>query len=334
MISEAKIVNLTIDNRRMPNDRNEQPRRRDKPDLNKPDFSQLKSVNLDATGCFMQMMSRTLYVSHQKILTKVEESVGEIHASGSFIGTVFRVGPTYIMTAKHVLDGILNTANYEIGRSVRDRYHALLRNDVYVDFGHLLPGHQPTESTKFSLTRNVAFVDDELDVAVIELKAQPGREFPPEFIRFNRAIPEKKFSFIGHPQGDEKLFNQVDGPVQFSPEMYRSAVNWSNDLGQQNGFEGMENRKRLLFHCSFEKGGSGSPGIAIVDGKEAVVTMLLRGYPGWFYDPNLDQTIRDQVGKNQLIEQGVNMVALYDKMNANDISLCYAIFGKPATDPP
>ena len=213
-----------------------------------------------------------------------------------------------------------------------DRYRVLKNKSVYVDFEYTLPGRQSSDSIKFFLTSNVAFADDEHDVAVVELQKNenPNIPFPPEFTRYSMASPNRKFTFIGHPNGKPKLFNDVDGPVQLTAETYQVATAWSLSLCHPTGFNGIEQSSRILFHCSFEKGGSGSPGIDVTDGQEAVVvTMLLRGYPDWYYDPNIDQSLKANVSKNQRIEQGVNMVSLYKKMHTVNTDLCNAIFGHP-----
>ena len=83
-----------------------------------PDFSGLKlwkSTSLKGLpGCFMQLENRSVYAADQEILTQVAKSVGKIHVAGTFYGTVFRVGPNYIMTAKHVIDGILDCGKKQL----------------------------------------------------------------------------------------------------------------------------------------------------------------------------------------------------------------------------
>lgn len=60
-----------------------------------------------------------------------------------------------------------------------------------------------------------------------------------------------------------------------------------------------------------------------------MVTVLLHGYPDWFYDPNFDQNIKNNVGNQQRIEQGVSMRDLYFKMQDVNADLRDAIFGRP-----
>ena len=94
-----------------------------------------------------------------------------------------------------------------------------------------------------------------------------------------------------------------------------------------NGYLGIGCEGRILFHCSFERGGSGSPGIAIVGNRATAVTVLLCGYPGWFYEPEVDQNIKITVPNNYRIEQGIRMEYLYRKMLEKVSDICIDIFG-------
>ena len=170
------------------------------------------------------------------------------------------------------------------------------------------------------------FEDEVLDIAVVELKA--AREFPPPFRNFGQAQPNSKFTFVGHPFGEPKQMNQVDGLSAVSTETKAEAVAWSREVASYDGFAGMETSGRIMFHCSFQKGGSGSPGIAVVGEQAVVVTVLLHGYPDWFYDPNFDQDIKNRVANQQRIEQGVSMIDLHYKIHEVNSDLCNEIFAR------
>ena len=205
-------------------------------------------------------------------------------------------------------------------------YAALDNENVYVNFEFLSTSNAAT-ITKFYLTSNVVFEDEVLDIAVVELK--PGPELPPPFRNFAQPQPGSKFTFVGHPFGEPKQLNQVDGLLAVSEHDKQEAVVWSRRVAGIDGFAGLDTPGRILFHCSFKKGGSGSPGIAVVGEQAVVVTVLLHGYPDWFYDPNFDQNIKNNVGNQQRIEQGVSMRDLYFKMQDVNADLRDAIFGRP-----
>ena len=345
----ATNVNVTIGDRNKRRSGN----RRDKsnrsmtsdPIWSKPDFSKLKPQRENGTfqmpACFMQLTDRSTDVAGMEVLVnQAAKSVGKILASDGFCATVFRVGPNYIMTCKHVLDGILDKERTHIADFACQegpRNHDMLRNSsVYVDFNYKHQSHAQSSdadvgSTKFYLMPVVKFEDQDLDVAILELKEVEGVPFPDALINFAQVSPNKKFTFIGHPFGNRKKLNEVDGPVFLDDGTYQKAVDWSKRISGSDGFVGVKMPGRLLFHCSFQQGGSGSPGIAIEGGKKAVVvTMLLRGYPDWYYHPDCNPQIYAQVARDQCIEQGVDMVALYFKMRSQDQVLCDTIFGQNA----
>lgn len=341
----ATNVNVSIGgrNKRESGNRRDKPKWSETSDHNpsKPDFSRLKPRSEDEAfqmpACFLQLTDRSKDVAGLEVLVKAAKSVGKIHASDGFCATVFRVGPNYVMTCKHVLDGILNNESSNLADFARregsSKYDVLGKSSVYVDFNYNhsndQPNHADVGTSKFFLKPVVKYEDPDLDVAILELEETNGVPFPDALINFSKVSPNKKFTFIGHPLGNFKKQNEVDGPVYLDEGTYHRAVDWSMRISGSDGFVGVRMPGRLLFHCSFQQGGSGSPGIAIEGGKKAVVvTMLLRGYPEWYYHPNCNPQIHDQVARGQCIEQGVDMVELYLKMRRQNQDLCATIFGQ------
>lgn len=290
-------------------------------------FPKVRSIHQSTNpmpGCFLQISDRRVLVLDQRHLLEVAKSVGKVCA-GDYCGTCFRVGHNYVMTARHVVMDIVNNGIISLGARRPTTFAALDNENVFVNFDFL--SRNTATIRKFHLSSNVVFEDDVLDIAVVELKAG-AHEFPPPFCNFAQAQPNIKFKFVGHPFGEPKQLNEVDGLLAVSPETKEEAVTWSRQVAGLDGFAGMEIPGRVLFHCSFQKGGSGSPGIAVVEGQAVVVTVLLHGYPDWFYDPNFDQDIKNRVANQQRIEQGVSMMDLYLKMHAVNRDLCYAIFDR------
>ena len=336
------VVNLGDRRSKRSDNRKNEPRSPEQ-SLSKPDFSKLKprreDENFHIPACFLQLTDRSKDIASTEVLVQAAKSVGKIHASDGFCATGFRVGPNYLMTCKHVKDGILKKERNHIAEFARGEgcsNHLLEKSSVYVDFNFVNPPSDQSNNTdvgnnKFYFKPSVKFENEDLDVAVLELKEREGVPFPDALINFSQVSPNKMFTFIGHPAGGTKKQNEVDGPVYLDTETYRKAVNWSMRVQGSDGFVGVNIPERLLFHCSFQQGGSGSPGIAVEGGKKAVVvTMLLRGYPEWYYDPACNTQLREQVARDSCIEQGVDMVALYQKMHSENPDLCYSIFGQNA----
>ena len=215
----------------------------------------------------------------------------------------------------------------DVSRREIHPYIALENDSVYIDFGHMRDGQINDTTKRFRLSRNVVFADPELDVAIVELQ-RTDKELPTAFIKFSQALPGQTVFLMGHPGGAGKALNKIDGPFQMTHVFRQEAADWSRRVHGTDGFVGVDNDKKLLFNCSFQQGASGSPGISVSNGETVVVTMLLRGYPEWKYDPNTRPELLAQVGNNQCIEQGVSMIALYQKLRSQNNDLCVSIFGQ------
>lgn len=85
------------------------------------------------------------------------------------------------------------------------------------------------------------------------------------------------------------------------------------------------NKDRILFNCCASEGASGSPGIVIENDEVVVVTVLLRGYPSWYYDPK-HSDIRSRFPKDICIEQGANMDSVSRRIAHKNPSLHSEIF--------
>ena len=196
---------------------------------------------------------------------------------------------------------------------------------MYVEFGYLT---NTSVTEKVYFTSNVMFENEKLDVAIVELQESEGQTLPvPLTVSPNTLTGTRpRFTFVGHPGGEFKQLNPVDGFVEVDNYQKETASTWSNIVAKTDGYEGIDNPGRILFHCSFQKGGSGSPGIAVVGNTPVVVTVLLHGYPDWFYDPNFDKRIKDTVHNQQRIEQGVLMESLHQLLLAEAPDICKDIF--------
>ena len=84
---------------------------------------------------------------------------------------------------------------------------------------------------------------------------------------------------------------------------------------------------RFLFHCKSTKGASGAPRVVSHEGGVIVVTMLICGYPDWYYDPAVDGSIRASIPPDSCIEQGTSMASIYQFMEELSPELCREIFG-------
>ena len=196
-----------------------------------------------------------------------------------------------------------------------DPFTVLENTDVYVDFGFL--SNTPT-TEKVYLTSRVVFSNKALDIAIVELQSSGGQSIPGPLTLSPNTLLEHQFFFVGHPGGEFKQLNPIDGFVKFTKGQMEIAVQFSqkvnpyNSVLGTNGYEGIDNPDRILFNCSFQKGGSGSPGLAVVGSEPVVTTVLLHGYPDWFYEPTVAQHKKNEILPGNKLEQGVKMESLHE----------------------
>lgn len=218
--------------------------------------------------------------------------------------------------------------------------------EMYVVFDYLTP-ESLTPEKKFYLKRidtlaDIPFRDGETDCIVLEIQQASGAEMPPPFQVFSYPPLEKGFWFLSHPDGKhmctEKVSiilkpdaEQTQRDIQFAKQKSDALlVSRTKDKSvykfQSGVFNTPENLKRLLFHTGLAHGASGSPGVVVRgDGVVAVVTMLLRGYPDWFYCEGCSD-IKQYWDPAYCVEQGANMTCIYNKMKISNPVLCENIF--------
>lgn len=199
---------------------------------------------------------------------------------------------------------------------------------MYARF-NFLTHDPPSETDQIKFKPVLKFEDDELDVAVLEL--EEPHNFPEKFSVFSGPAANDKVFLIGHPHGERMMLNTMDASYDMTMEKYgvlkeASIKHCSKeyDLPHPNT---LTNLDRYLLNCKFTKGASGAPGVVVQeDGTVIVVTMLLRGYPDWYYDPDLPEELRISWPQDFCIEQGANMNSVYFKMKEREPELCTDIF--------
>jgi hypothetical protein len=216
----------------------------------------------------------------------------------------------------------------------RNPYAALQGPNVYARFNYLTNA-QPSERDKFRFKPVVHFFDDEVDTAVLELEDPRVGHMPLSFTYFSLPRTDTEFRFIGHSENDRKAFNVVDKVINLTSAATQADIVTVRERSLQHCGRDYEfpphnvlnNRHRYLLHCKFTKGASGSPGVVVLeDGRVVVVTMLLCGYPDWFYNPSVDEHFKVTWPNEFRVEQGVNMKSVYEKMMSRDPNLCRDIF--------
>ncbi|KAH3792463.1 hypothetical protein DPMN_145981 [Dreissena polymorpha] len=82
----------------------------------------------------------------------------------------------------------------------------------------------------------------------------------------------------------------------------------------------INNVNRILFNCTSTQGASAAPGVAVRNGVVYVVTMLLCGFPDWYYDSR-SESFRKNFPNNCRVEQGADMTAIEFKAKTDNEKL-------------
>ncbi|KAK3598087.1 hypothetical protein CHS0354_036984 [Potamilus streckersoni] len=304
----------------------------------KPHMDQEKSQP-DIPGNFHKICDETDTISNMETIVDVAKSVGIIR-SPVVQGTGFRVGDSYIMTALHVVEGIINPVLQPLNHR-EDETNCKLLGDrkVHIDFDFKLPvdtsqqGQNVQGNTlRFNFEPQVFYQNKELDTAILKLK-HSSSDFPCQLTRFCHCVKNLPMYFVGHSNHQVKKFDKTN-PRHVTHSMIEQYQTFSKQnligcLEKYRGYDGAEDPRKILFDCSttFNKGASGSPGFIISshDKLPYVVSMLLRGYPDWYHDEEMKE--KRCIPHGYTFEQGVRITEVYKHMKDHNPRLCSEIFG-------
>lgn len=253
-------------------------------------------------------------------LLRLKSAVGMIYGYGQ-TGTAFRVGADKIITAWHVVRAISHVG--KLGD------HA-----VFVDFDYE-KDFQPDHYSRFPLEPEVLYYNERLDIAVLQIKENLyGTTFPKpleNFVNFTRQIHEKNSIYlIGHTGAGKKCVDHVLKYWDPLSHRIKDLYEWCEEefnLKHGFGYTGIGDETRLHFQCMFRHGASGCPGFIVPPGGEAkVVTVLLRGFPDFYYFDNFTDEERERVPTEKLIQQGSNIDAIKKDMQIRNMNLYREIF--------
>ncbi|XP_053381500.1 uncharacterized protein LOC123557284 [Mercenaria mercenaria] len=267
--------------------------------------------------------------------------------------TCFRVGTNYIMTALHSVKKIIdNSVEYlpvqeDSSQNGDGHLCHLSDHNIFVDFNFLTENQPRPERNKFHFkhirrVEDIPFEDEETDTIVLELENEPNKRLPMQFTNFGIPVLDKTFHLITHSNGRPKEFDKVYKMVDINAPQTFDDINFLNQESRRflaekgkcadrhpceiRPYDILANHNRMLFHCASNKGASGSPGVQVTSsGRVVVVTMLLHGYPDWYYDRECED-IKAGWPEQYTIEQGVNFASVYVKMRNKNASLCADVF--------
>lgn len=205
---------------------------------------------------------------------------------------------------------------------------------VFVDFNYE-KDFQPDHLLRFPLKPDVLYHNEKLDIAVLQIKENLyGTTFPKpleNFVNFTRQIHEKySIYLIGHTGAGKKSVDHVLKYWDPLSHRIKELYEWCEEefvLKHGFGYTGIGDETRLHFQCMFRHGASGCPGFIVPPGGEArVVTVLLRGFPDFYYFDNFTDEERERVPTEKLIQQGSNIDAIKKDMQIKNMDLYREIF--------
>ncbi|XP_053392116.1 uncharacterized protein LOC128554832 [Mercenaria mercenaria] len=250
------------------------------------------------------------------------------------IGTIFRVGRQYGMTAAHVIDSIINPHNLLKGREdLNQLTHCCVQ---FRDRGKI-----------FKLKPVLHFKDNRLDVAVVEFLVCDIRRLPPplQLVRDDVSSTLKSAVMIGYGNPEQSgkflesgvdVIQQHDIPkkeiIEFinqHKKTFRTALKIygrSADI-VETGYLGCEADTLMLLNCMMGPGASGSPVFTTEYPASLKVTgLFICGYPKMYYE--FPDSVQKKFPLEFTFEAATKTSAIYDAMCKNKkTKLAKAIFG-------
>ena len=228
---------------------------------------------------------------------------------------------------------------YFLGRSLEGAYVTFMNGGGQQSSTEQINEQIPLKNI-FNL-EDIPFYDEDLDCVVLKF-ADTVAELPPP-LEFCFDTENRGFSLITQ-RAQESDIKKCRDKVNFfldpsSDETHRNVkyiIRKSEQFLRQNGkdreagtvtddMDQLRNPHRVLFNCCSAKGASGAPGIIMRDGKPYVVTMLLHGYPNWYYKENLI-SLREYWPDLYTVEQGIDIKAMEVKVKNNNRGLYDNLF--------
>ncbi|XP_046578339.1 uncharacterized protein LOC124286061 isoform X1 [Haliotis rubra] len=235
-----------------------------------------------------------------------DQSVGLLHHPQQ-IGTAFRVGSQYVMTARHLF------TRYQIHGNLSAM---LLKSFVQFD------------KQKFYL-KGIELENEEHDVIVFELDVPKGHQLPPPLPLMSRdQHVTNKVTILGFDGYGKKVVDNNCPTIQVSEKECRMArqdlqkmgfrANWYNgNRYSGDWYNDLAHPHLLPLKTHLAHGASGSPVVVQYEGKPLVIAMFIKGYPEFYWD--LDDTYKRRIDEKFIIKAAVKLSTIDMDFIADDI---------------
>ncbi|XP_053404649.1 uncharacterized protein LOC123555235 [Mercenaria mercenaria] len=252
-------------------------------------------------GLFKKDMDETLTEKDVQSIMETMKSVGVFRVSKRAVGTVVRVGEKSVLTAWHILERtVCPPGKFNIdGKADLEVYPQYLK-DIDVAFN----------GKSFGVLPHIPFFDRNLDICLLELIVTEGEasHLPPPTSLYRDFKTMKWFGteprcvhVIGlHPVTSEIVLDPGCKIISPDDKIVQKAKKWtySNKMYIEMNFQGKEKvnidatyadvlntETNLIINTYLEFGGSGGAVLAFThDRKVALVAILLKGLPPWYWN--------------------------------------------------
>ncbi|XP_045187874.2 uncharacterized protein LOC123545616 [Mercenaria mercenaria] len=257
--------------------------------------------------------------------------VGALMINGVIGGTVFRVGTRYVMTASHVIRPVV----YDGVSKVLD-LQRLRSEHIYVNFNEAI-GILP----RVVCYLNCCFYHEELDVAVLELSNLSGLPGKMLLCKGDTNLEIENVSVIGYGNPKQQFKKHLDPLCEVVPQHGREIrlahrylrknkkkmkKMLSNPKTVDDGYQGYDDEKNIIFHGFLEHGASGGPLLVCNDPHSVkVIGVLTHGIPECFY--NLPDNEQNKFPKNFRFHLACRMPMIYNAIYAENEALAKDLFG-------
>ncbi|XP_060571640.1 uncharacterized protein LOC132729826 [Ruditapes philippinarum] len=292
-----------------------------------PDFGKPQPGSFLSSGQpFKKENDDTLSQSMVAALGEQMKSVGALISAGNIIGTVFRVGTKYVMTASHVVSMVIdphNTGNRDFSRLESD--------DTFINF------NESVISPCVTVYRvSKEFIENkELDVAVLKIAGDTLSGLPMKMNLCVNDISEMRVTNVslvgyGHPSGvmkkhldpkckiiapDSDRLRAAHAFSQQNFDLCRAVIreNGGNPDIVNKGYLGYNLPSKLLFDCFMEHGASGGPALTNNNERSVqVVGLLTHGLPEFYF--SLPDLIKSNFPNCHRLEAGTKMKDIFEWM--------------------
>ncbi|XP_053375275.1 uncharacterized protein LOC128547239 [Mercenaria mercenaria] len=289
-------------------------------------LTRISSVGYPLTKSKDDTLSKSMLDS----LSVQMESVGILIAPPRVMGTVFRVGSKYLMTAQHVVEEIVDPDGF------------IREDSIYVTFNEsvLDPKRQVYNLEK------VIYRNYDLDVAILELSTSDS--VLPSKMHLSKddvtTLCIKEVSFIGFGHPEESNVKHLDPRcrlISAQSQRFLEAHTWLDQnityiknavskMGQDpaivnKGYGFYADNNKIIFDGYMQQGASGSPALTHNNrGQVKVVGILTHGLPEFYFlMPKLTQHI---VKNEYRFEVASKMSSIYSSILNENKDLANDLF--------